>query len=232
MDNNELIQFEDNKAIEKLDHNLNNFLGMKEIYSDNPIILAEIKGNIISEINLYFTDEKITTISNEFQNKSYGFRTDNPRGYDNNTVKESVIFGLLKGVHYTDNELNIIAGRGYITKEGFQGLMRRNPDFNDFSLIMKTDEIDKVKKIATIHAKANWVYRGKNYCTPEKFQVSVKWNDKMSNDAIIGKAERKVRRYACETSFNDTFSDGEPEQVERTVIEIDHKELLTNNQEV
>src|SRR5262249_3332625 len=63
------------------------------------------------------TDDAMSDVM-QLQNTSLGFRTDNKQGYPADIIKEIVIEASLRGVRIIGNELNVISGRLYITKEG------------------------------------------------------------------------------------------------------------------
>lgn len=62
------------------------------------------------------------------QNTALGFRTDKAQGgYPEDVVKEAVIEASLRGLSPVGNQFNIISGRMYVTKEGFQFLLSQVP---------------------------------------------------------------------------------------------------------
>ena len=64
----------------------------------------------MGELQNLLTPKIMAPIMN-LQNKSLGFRTDNPNGYPVDVVRDCLIEATLKGVYPVGNEFNIIAGR-------------------------------------------------------------------------------------------------------------------------
>lgn len=98
--------------------------------------ITEGKGNFTASLALAQGIEYLQSkLTNEImsplmrlQGSPLGFRTDKDKtgGYDIATVRDVMIDATIKGGFLLfGNEVNIIAGRGYITKEGFQGNFKR-----------------------------------------------------------------------------------------------------------
>ena len=67
------------------------------------------------------------------QNSRNGFKTDKPGdGYAKRVVKEVAITALTNGFRLTGNEVNIISGQLYATKEGFDRLIGEVPGLTRF----------------------------------------------------------------------------------------------------
>lgn len=144
------------------------------------------------------------------QGNGLGFRTDRDEagGYLWPVVKEAVIEGLLRGVRYVGNEMNIIAKRCYITKDGFRRLVREFPGLTDLRQSFQVPQISQGQ--AVVQAAATWRLNG----VPQSLQadIAIRVNTGMGPDAIIGKANRKLlaRVYAQLTgSSTDAIPEGE-----------------------
>jgi hypothetical protein len=126
------------------------------------------------------------------QGTSIGFRTDKDTkgGYDVDTVKDCLIEATLNGVFPVGNEFNIIAGKCYITKEGFGHKLR---DISGLSYTL-TPGIPVMKNGgAIITINVEWTYNGKPKV--KDLELAIRVNSGMGTDAIIGKAIRKARAW-------------------------------------
>src|SRR5688572_13844840 len=66
------------------------------------------------------------------QNTALGFKTDNAAGYQVEDVRDAVIEATLRGVEVVGNQFNIISGRCYITREGYEHKLRTLKGFTEF----------------------------------------------------------------------------------------------------
>ena len=123
---------------------------------------------------------------------SLGFRTDKDRdgksGYDDATLAEALTEGVLRGVSWTGNELNIISGRCYITKEGYAHLVREIAGLTDLVLIPGVPK--GAEGGAVVPFKASWRLNGRPMSLER--QIPVRLNSGMGADGAIGKATRKM----------------------------------------
>lgn len=130
------------------------------------------------------------------QGTPLGFRTDKDKetnkdggyGYPIDVVKEAVIEAVLRGVYPVGNEFNIIAGRCYITKEGYQRKVREYPRLTDLRIML---QIPLMKAGgAVVPCSATWKVNGE----PDTVErdIPVKVNLGMGVDAVLGKATRKL----------------------------------------
>lgn len=163
------------------------------------------------------TDEMVKQFS-ALQNTSLGFKTDKKEGYDIGTVRECIIHAFLRGTRIVGNEFNLIAGNHYITKEGFQGLMVRDRNFSDVDINLGVPVIERENKRAIVRYKATWKYAG--VADSIEGEVPVKWETTTSrfgkeyettDDAVLGKAERKVRARIWTKATGNNLPDGEAE---------------------
>lgn len=130
-----------------------------------------------------------------------GFLTDGPsqtppKKYPVDMVRDCLVDVLLKGGYPTGNEFNIIAKRAYFTKAFFDRKVREFPGLTDLNItwgLPRTDPED-VKR-AFVDAHATWkvdgvgmsiVLRGDN-------AIPIRVNNKMGDDGILGKAQRKIK---------------------------------------
>jgi hypothetical protein len=121
------------------------------------------------------------------QNTSLGFKTDNPAGYDKETVRDALIEATLRGVQPVGNQFNIIQKRCYITREGYQYKHQKMKGLSDLKVEMGVPEMKTTG--ATVACSATWNYNGKP--DGKKAEIPVRVNSGMGADAVLGKAERK-----------------------------------------
>ena len=128
-------------------------------------------------------------------NSPLGFDTDrNPNKdaqavpYSMQTVKDCFIVATLKGARPAGNEFNIITGGAYLTKNAFRRMVTEFPGVTDLRVEYGIPKMGDGKALVPCHAK--WKRDGK----PDELKVDipVKLNNRMGEDAAIGKAERKI----------------------------------------
>jgi hypothetical protein len=124
------------------------------------------------------------------QGTALGFRTDKDRdgGYDVEVVKDCAIEAVLRGFRLVGNEINIIAGRMYGTKEGFARLVREFEGITDLRLVPGVPRLQSGGALVTY--RANWKFEGAPQNLEREFAIRV--NSGMGADAIVGKATRKM----------------------------------------
>lgn len=170
----------------------------------------------MGELQNLLTPKIMAPIMN-LQNKSLGFRTDNPSGYPVDVVRDCLIEATLKGVYPVGNEFNIIAGRCYITKEGY---FHKLHDIPNFSWV----EIPGIPRNvgdngAIIKVALEWTYNGKS--STKELELAIRVNRGMGADAIIGKALRKARAWLYTTITGQDIGDGE---ADGDIIDVEAKE--------
>ncbi len=124
------------------------------------------------------------------QGTAIGFRTDKDRdgGYPVEVVKDCLIEATLRGFRLVGNEINIIAGRMYGTKEGFARLVREFEGITDLRLVPGVPRMQSGG--ALVNYKGTWRLDGIPQSLDREFAIRV--NSGMGADAIIGKATRKM----------------------------------------
>lgn len=157
----------------------------------------------------------------KLQGSRLGFRTDKDSGsgYPVNVVRECAIETLMRGGHLVGNEFNIIAGNAYLTKEYF---IRVQDEFPGLSLTLQAQVPEIRGDTARVGYIASWTLRGKAdelRCIVTKdekgieqdYRIPVKVNNGMGPDAILGKAERKMRARIMQriTGSMSAYPDGD-----------------------
>lgn len=163
----------------------------------------------IEDLRALFSQPEIQARVVALQDTPLGFRTDrDPRivnrktgqpnqPYPYEVVRDAAIEAGLRGLQLVGNQFNIIAGRFYGTKEGFEFLMRKLPNVSDFRPIIGIPQSKPGGVL--IDCEATWQQNGKPFSI--KVTIPVKGDDYSSADQYIGKATRKLlsRCYAIMT---------------------------------
>lgn len=159
------------------------------------------------------------------QGSALGFRTDKDRdgGYDEKTVKECAIAATLRGANWVGNEFNIIASREYMTKEFFTRKLREFPGLTDLKLFPGVPH--SANGGAMVPYSATWKLNGR----PDRIdrlltraeggdideRICVRVNQGMGADAILGKAERKIRAAIYSRVTGSDVTDADVDDAER-----------------
>ena len=145
----------------------------------------------------------------DLQSSQLGFLTDKDRdgGYPADVVRDVVIEATLRGLSVCGNELNIISGRLYATKNGLARLVKELPGFADLKLVEGKPENAGNGAGAYVPMKATWTLNGQ--ADHLDAIIPVKVNAGMGADAILGKANRKMlaRIYSRVTGSNQSYED-------------------------
>lgn len=134
-----------------------------------------------------------------------GFRTDRDstdKKYTAEQVRDALIVGLMRGLRVVGNEINIIGGNCYATKEGMRRLVREIPGVANLRIQFGVPTLREGG--ALVPADVSWTFNGRRDsldCHVRKEgeaeidrRIPVRVNSGMGADAIIGKAESKIYR--------------------------------------
>lgn len=151
------------------------------------------------------------------QGKRLGFLTDKDKdgGYNETIVKRCTIEALLRGVRPVGNEMNIIAGNFYATREAFVRLLREFEGLTELRLDFAVPRMSNGG--AVVLCKASWKLNG----VPDSMEaeIPVKVNNGMGSDAILGKADRKMRARVFNRLSGSEFPEGDVrEDLEEKVV--------------
>jgi len=182
---------------------------------------AVVMANGIKELRQSISKEMLSEFC-QLQNTSLGFRTDKPQGYSPDVVCECIIEAFLRGVNVIGNEFNIIAGRTYITREGFTSLLRKYPGMTDLEINLGVPQTAQGGQGAIVDASAKWMMNGKECAIECKIPVRV--NSGMGADAILGKADRKMKARIWARLTGSIVSDGEAGEEPLRTVEATVKE--------
>ena len=163
----------------------------------------------IANLRALMDAQEIQARVKSLQDTAIGFRTDRGPGAKNRktgellepypwpVVRDAVIEAGLRGLQLVGNQFNIISGRFYGTKEGFEYLIRKLPQVSDFRPVVGVPASRPGGVL--IECTATWQQSGKP--TEYKVTIPVKSDDYSTADQLIGKATRKLlsRCYAIMT---------------------------------
>lgn len=164
-------------------------------------------------------DTDIMAMVKPLMNTPLGFLTDRPPGgknppYPDDVIRDCCIEGALKGVQLIGNQINIIAGRCYIAKAGWEYLIKSRvkglkwwkPEFG----VPKT-----LQHGAIVSCKCSWNINGQKGSLSA--DVPVKTDSFTGVDGIIGKAARKFYKRVYEAMTGILISD--PDDAGTDIIE-------------
>lgn len=159
---------------------------------------AMVMARAVNDLREAITPEMMKSVM-ALQGTKLGFRTDKDRegGYPEDVVKECLIESLLYGAMPTGNEMNIIASNAYLTLEFFRRKLREWPGLTDLEISLGIPVMSD--KGAAVECFATWKIDEHDmrveFLKTEKHdnRIAVKVNAGMGFDAVLGKAERKLR---------------------------------------
>ncbi len=189
---------------------------------DQPAFMRAIRMAFgIKTIRGALTDAFMNENIMPLQNSALGFLTDKPEGgYPLNVVRDCLCEALLRGFQPVNNEFNIIAGRFYGAKNGYERNVREFPGLRNLEFELAVPHL-VADKGALVAAEARWTHAGeKHVLRCEALQggmdtrIPVRVNSGMGPDAILGKATRKLlaRVYAKLSGAGDIL-DEEPDAI-------------------
>lgn len=150
---------------------------------------AVVLAKSIDALRRSLTPERMAPIM-ALQNTPLGFRTDKPDGgYPVEVVKECVIEACIIGVDVVGNQFNIIARRCYVTREGMSKLCRDFQGLTDLRIEMGVPVGKGDGSI--VPCETSWMLNGVR--DELKGNIPVRVNVGMGADAILGKADRKIK---------------------------------------
>jgi hypothetical protein len=193
----------------------------------NEAVKALIVARSIKQFRSLLSESVMKDIM-ELQNNSLGFRTDKATsgGYPVAVVQDCVVQAFMRGLRVTGNEINIIAGNLYVTKEGFERLLAELDGMTNLKIQIGVPE--NKEGGALVPARAEWVYHGvadgivwEKEATAD-YRIPIRVNSAMGIDAILGKAKSKVLRniYARATGTRLAATEDADDAIEGTATEV------------
>lgn len=131
-------------------------------------------------------------------NNPLGFDTDKKKSgemYPAEVVVDCVVEALLRGLRISGNEFNIIAGKCYTTKYGYDRLVKELPGITDLDTAMSPPFVQGGH--TCVKCRASWQLGGKKMALKgpngEAFMIfAIRVNTGQGIDATLGKAERRM----------------------------------------
>ena len=168
----------------------------------------------VKDLRMCLTPQVMTAIM-ELQNSPLGFLTDRAAGgYDAGSVRECVIWATLQGLPVAGNCFNIIAGRGYATKNGLKYKLG-GVEGLAYSVVPGLPKA-LGEAGAAIEMTIRWDYKGSKGEQVLTFTIRV--NKGMGADAIIGKATRKSYAWLYEQITGNYIGEGDATERDPMVI--------------
>lgn len=156
-------------------------------------------------------------------NSPLGFMCDRPNYkskevYSPEVVKRCIIEALLYGVMPIGNEFNIIADRCYVTRNGYTRKLNECAGLTDLRInfgvpktvygAAKDDDGNPIATGAIVKVDASWRIDGVSDSMDA--EIPIKMNKMMGLDAVIGKADRKIKyRIWCRITGSTFTPEGE-----------------------
>ena len=185
-------------------------------------------GMAVAEMREALTDGVMKAIM-KLKGSKLGFKTDeNPNNvYPMELVRDAVIDAATLGLQCVGNQFNIIGGNMYVTKEGFTFLLRRlvqEGKLQDMKFVYHPAEItesstqgtrrdgsmyQKIEREGRVKVDVSCTYQHKP--VREQLEFIVRVNNGMSQDAVLGKAERKAKAWLYNFLTDQCLSDGDAE---------------------
>lgn len=166
------------------------------------------KALALSEATIALRDAFTPAIMSQIMSlmdKPYGFKTDRSPSskeykekgpYPADAVKDVMVSAVLYGLHPTGNEFNIIAWNMYATKEAFTRKLKELPGLSDLQIKFGVPRM--LNGGALVECSATWNYNGVpgsiGVNDGDKCEIPIRVNAMMGTDAILGKAERKIKK--------------------------------------
>lgn len=195
---------------------------------------AFVMSSAIDVIKAQLSDEYMKPIM-ALQGSSLGFKTDMDTvkkqvsgkwvtekgpGYPMDIVRECLIEAIFLGLEVTGNQFNIIGGNMYPTREGFGAALDKMKGLKK-NFEYKNIQQPAGQKVAYVTVNITWQFEG-DVAKKQTIEFPIKSNDYTSYDALIGKAERKAKRWLYNTIKGTDISDGDVNDIPH--VDLSNKE--------
>lgn len=169
---------------------------------------------LIKSLREILTDEVMKEVFMPLMNSKIGFLTDRTGKpgkngqvmplYSISDVRDCLIDGIGMGLLPTGNQMNIIAGRAYPTKEGYTALLKK---IGVKYLVNVGFDKNVSETYAEVPVTIPYEFNGEKKSLA--VVVSVKKDSYSSMDQIRGKAERRAKKILYEYLTGTDFGDGD-----------------------
>lgn len=141
-------------------------------------------------------------------NTPLGFLTDRKPGtrdkhgkevtpYSESVIRDAVVEGMLRGASIIGNEMNVLVGRCYLTKQYFERAVREWPGMTDLAITEGVPTRATASRYVLVPMRASWRLNGVphdlrcEHTSEGDSRIAVIENEGMGVDAVLGKARRK-----------------------------------------
>lgn len=164
----------------------------KEIaIQSNPIIKGLMQAVAMEKINQLITPEMMKPIEKLF-GSSIGIKTD--AKYNADTMKRIFIEATIGGWGIVGNQINVLAGNMYVTKNGYLPRLREFPGLKfTFPFKHQLPVQDETHKTWSVTSEISWELDGVKH--KEIITNPTRKQDGQSADALWGKADTKCCRF-------------------------------------
>lgn len=174
-------------------------------------------------------DDKVMARLMRLMNTPLGFLTDKPTKtdpglYDVATVRRCIVAALLQGFFPVGNEMNIIAGKFYGAKAGYKRKCEELPGISDLEVIPGVPKLIEGRTV--VRVRATWKMDGPDGKRIDKELTgadgqpgrvfAVRVNQGSTDDATIGKAERKAYKAIYELMTGTKITEGDDVETDKT----------------
>ncbi len=196
--------------------------------------MMDLRIKVIDRLRGLLSGEFLASVIKCYKNSPLGFMTDEREEtkdkdgykrpgikYTPDQVRDCMIEALLSNLNVSDNEFNIIGGRMYATRGGYAALIRRSGRFSHLKINVDVPVYSSCgdgATRATVKFSATWKYDGK----PDDMldhEVPIKVNRSMGDDAVIGKAYRKIYARIYSQATGSNLTDGDASEANMTSVE-------------
>ena len=189
---------------------------------------------LVISLRQVLSDEVMKQVFMPLMNTKIGFLTDKdpnrpnksgirPSPYSMEVVRDAIIDGIAYGLLPSGNQINIISGTMYPTKEGFTALLRRIGC--RYFISYSTPKINEQTADVDCKISYEWKSEKKTF----NFTANVKKDSYSSLDQIKGKAERKAKKvlyeYLTGVDFGDADEDSSTPIEEQPTVEVRKEEM-------
>lgn len=174
------------------------------LQQDSPFSKAFAQAEIMAAIRTQLDAPGVMAAVMSLQGSAIGFRTDKDKdgGYSASAVKDAVIEATMRGLFPVGNEFNVIAGRCYVTNEGFTRLLKGMEGLTNLKI---NPEPPQANGNVKVHVSCNH----KGIEIKEVLEFSIRCNAGMGADGIIGKARKKAKKWLYEYLTGSEMPEGE-----------------------
>lgn len=181
-------------------------------------------GMAMQELRQAFDQDMLSMVT-PLMNTHIGFMTDRAPGakkrdgsslapYSSQVLTDCCLEAALKGLQFVGNQFNIISGRCYVAKAGYEYLIKRKVE--GFEWWRHEVGVPASKNGgALVECSAEWCIKGRTDSL--KCTIPVKTDAYSTADQIIGKAQRKLYKRVYEQMTGCVIF--EPDEPEATIVE-------------